>query len=70
MEIRSCIRTAAALLAAALASGCATEPPTPEQTEKRCQSWRNYARTKPADYVLEECSHQMGLEQCKKCLNP
>ena len=44
--------------------------PTPEQVEQRCQSWRNYARTKPADYVLEECSHQMGLEQCKKCLNP
>ena len=60
----------ATLLAAMLACGCSMQPPTPEQVEQRCQSWRNYARTKPADYVLEECSHQMGLEQCTKCLNP
>ena len=70
METSCLPRAAAGLLAALLACGCSTEPPTPEKLEQRCQSWRNYARTKPVDYVLEECSHQMGLEQCKKCLNP
>jgi len=61
---------AAAVLVALLASGCAASPPSPEEVEKRCQSWRNYARTMSEIYVIEECSHQMGEAQCKKCLNP
>jgi len=60
----------AALLAAVLACGCSMPPPTPEHVEQRCQSWRNFARTRAVDYVLEECSHQMGMEQCRKCLDP
>ena len=69
MSIRSLMSLFAALCTAWLAAGCNT-PPTEEQAAQRCQSWRNYARTKAADYVMEECSHQMGAQACKQCLNP
>lgn len=67
MSIRPLSPLLAALATAWLASGCTT-PPTEEQVAQRCQSWRNFARTKPVDYVMEECSHQMGKETCARCL--
>lgn len=70
MSIRTLVHALAALCTALLALGCSTSPPTGQQLEQRCQSWRNYARTKPADYVIEECSHQMGEAACRKCLEP
>ena len=59
--------TAAALLAAALASGCAA--PTPEQAERRCQSMRNYMPSRTYDDVLQACAQEMGEAACKKCLD-
>ena len=69
MKIRLSARTGAALLAAALACGCNTPPPTPEQAERRCQSMRNYMPARPYYDVLQGCMQQMTEADCKKCLD-
>ena len=68
MNTRLPASTAAALLAAVLASGCNTQPPTPEQAERRCQSWRNYMPTRTYDDVMQECTLEMGAAACTKCM--
>ena len=54
MSIRILLSLLAALSTALLAAGCANPPPTEEQAEQRCQSWRNYARSKSADHDAED----------------
>jgi hypothetical protein len=78
-HIVAAIATAATVI---LSAGCSTSmsqpstssagaPPSSSSAgydERQCQVFRSYQRDKAPTALMEECSRQMGVDACNKCL--
>ena len=61
--------TAAMLLAALLAAGCAAQKETtPEQATKLCTMYRGYLQTQAFTDVMGACTRELGEPYCRQCL--